>query len=60
MFTLTFRTDNATFDGDPNPETARILRAVADQIETGQAPRLGYIFDVNGNRIGTFEVMPDD
>ena len=53
MFRLHFETDNAAFDGEnKHPETARILRAIADDIEAGR--RIRNISDPNGNRIGVF------
>lgn len=57
MFTLSIHTDNAAFDGDDmRPELARILRAVADRIESGNVDAYtDYAAkDVNGNTVGTF------
>lgn len=63
QFVAQFNIDNAAFEEDGSEEAARILRKLADTIETG--PRLGEmehngesvsLFDVNGNRIGTAQV----
>ena len=51
------RTDNAAFDEDPNAETARILRKIADKIENGEEPV--SILDINGNRVGTYMYEED-
>lgn len=53
MLKLTISTANAAFEGDPAPECARILRALADLIEYGERTD-GSLFDVNGNRVGSF------
>ena len=60
MFTLTFDTLNAAFDGDDDgaTETARILRAVADSIDAGN--RTGSARDPNGNRVGSFDLDAED
>ena len=49
---ITIHTDNAAFSDDPNAETARILRHIADQVEQGvdHIP----VYDINGNRVGTY------
>lgn len=53
MFTLSFKTENAAFE-DLNAETARILRAIAARIESGQVE--GRAIDVNGNTIGVYQL----
>ena len=56
MFTLKFSTDNAAFSENPNDEVARILKEVALRMtDYGEAKR-GPIFDINGNKIGEFEL----
>lgn len=56
MFELSFTTVNASFDDqDRRPEIARILRSLADKIESG-ADDVGLIFDSNGNRVGAWEL----
>jgi hypothetical protein len=51
-FKIEFDTDNAAFDGQWAPETARILRNIADKIENGKAS--GKVLDENGNTVGQF------
>jgi hypothetical protein len=58
--TIEFDNGNAAFDageGMPwgGPETARILRKLADQLESGGNVS-GPIHDVNGNRIGRYSM----
>ena len=50
--------NNAAFEFDPRPELARILREVADKIESGANG--GTMRDVNGNRIGDWVFDFDD
>lgn len=56
MFTLSFKTGNAAFEGaDLGPEVALILRALADRVEDMSAEELPLdlnIYDSNGNRVG--------
>lgn len=49
--TVSIASDNAAFDPDPGAELARILRNLADRIETGTPGRF-TLHDVNGNRVG--------
>lgn len=61
--TISFRTNNAAFtDGNGPSEVARILRELADAIENdGSAEASGRIMDVNGNRIGSYDIeLPSD
>lgn len=51
MVSLTFETDNAAFIDDGS-EIPRILRAIADKVESGQWR--GIVQDVNGNTIGEY------
>lgn len=54
---LEVETANAAFGGDPRPELVRILRWVADTIETH--PPTGWpwkIRDINGNTCGRLSV----
>ncbi len=53
-FTLTIKLGNAAFEPDYTPELVRILRTTASQIEQGQTE--GNLRDVNGNKIGTFDI----
>lgn len=62
-FVLNFSMDNLAFDEGAAPaEVARLLRAVADEIESaGDVPRqFQTLRDVNGNRIGQWAAKPDD
>lgn len=58
MFKLTIKTANAAFGeeaGDqPYAEIARILREVATVVERGT--RGAPIHDINGNRVGSFDL----
>ena len=56
MINITFRTDNAAFEGEARgPEIARILRQLAATLESRSRLHLGYeadIRDANGNKVG--------
>ncbi len=57
---ITIKTCNAAFhDGyGPAPEVARILRKLADRLESGGLPRVGcaeQLQDSNGNYVGKAE-----
>lgn len=64
MFKLTINTNNSAFcddNGEENQsaaahEVARLLRIVAGQLELDHAKR--NIFDLNGNNVGRFELVP--
>ena len=59
MFKLTIETDNAAFDDDAGPEIARILRELADRMETGLTiPNSVRLRDYNGNKVGVAEYEP--
>ena len=75
MFTLTIRTAGAAFtvesndedNGTPNagPELARILRSIADDVEsiaTEGVERVNTqsVIDVNGNRVGGWKLTDED
>lgn len=54
MFDLIIWTDNAAFEGEYlYSEVARILRETAERFEAGEDHR-AHLFDVNGNRVGSF------
>lgn len=56
-FVLNIDCGNAAFDPDPVPEVARILREVADRLESGAFPRNSVnVRDINGNTVGTFRL----
>ncbi len=48
-FAMDIQTDNAAFE-EPGPEIARILRAIADEVENGN--EYADIHDTNGNTVG--------
>ena len=54
MITIKIKTDNAAFQDDDNlgfeHETARILRELADKIESCKMPK--SLMDINGNVVG--------
>ena len=52
MFNIAFDTDNSAFE-DWHIEVSRILRVIASKIEQGQ--ECGIVFDLNGNKVGTFD-----
>jgi hypothetical protein len=61
MLTLKVATDNAAFEGDAlHIECARILRDCADKMV--RDGRFGcdayYLYDYNGNRVGSCTVTP--
>jgi hypothetical protein len=58
MFKIEFATDNAAFDDDGAGEVARILRAVADQVEAGGGQ--GQARDYNGNTVGQWSLTEDE
>jgi hypothetical protein len=59
-FTVQLTADNDSFEPDPGPELARILRGIADRIEAGDTyDTFRTILDVNGNDIGRFALKPD-
>lgn len=57
---ISINTGNAAFDDAPASELARILRKLADRLETEGAPPHGeeafYLHDYNGNRAGVAEI----
>ena len=52
-FTLNIDCENLAFEDDVAPELARLLREIADRIESGSMA--GNIRDINGNRVGSFK-----
>jgi len=52
-FTLNIDIENAAFEPDAAPELARLLREIADRIESGSIA--GKIRDYNGNHVGSFK-----
>jgi hypothetical protein len=55
-FTMTISTDNDAFATDATAEIARILRETTRRVVNGHMD--GVLLDVNGNRVGRFDVTP--
>lgn len=56
QFTVVLATENAAFETPDAPgEIARILREVADRVESGSAH--GKVADINGNSVGRYDVQ---
>ena len=55
MLKLFIETDNAAFADQPATELARILRALAEKIETDPA-RFHVLRDSNGNKVGECQI----
>lgn len=64
-FTLRIDTDNAAFQADtgdaypafsPGPELARTMRKLADRLDDGTDHTDGLLYDINGNRVGSWEI----
>jgi len=59
MFKMKLETDNAAFDdGERMHEVARILRQIAERIESGTVE--AGIFDSNGSRAGRWRLELDE
>lgn len=56
---IDFDSDNAAFDDDPVGETVRILRDIAEKIESGRQGD-SAIHDINGNNLGDWYFVVDD
>lgn len=54
MFKVEFATDNAAFE-DVNSEVARILRDLADKVDSGTRTD-GRVMDYNGNAVGKWSL----
>ena len=58
-FSLIIESSNAAFEDNLGfPETARILREIAKQVENGNVA--GIARDVNGNKVGTYDMEVDE
>ncbi len=57
---IALRSGNAAFEDCPSFETARILRKVADDIEASSMYCADNLWDVNGNRVGSFSFEVED
>jgi len=51
---------NAAFDILPNIEIARILKVLAEKLESGTSCYSILLKDINGNTVGIFEVEDND
>ena len=51
---IEFTTSNAAFDEYGDYEVARILEDIAEKVKAGRSG--GVIMDINGNRIGEWEL----
>jgi hypothetical protein len=57
-FSIEMDCDNAAFEDDPAEEIARILNVTAGKLRSGRHG--GDLVDVNGNRVGTFDLIDDE
>ena len=57
MFKLEIQTTNAAFEDDPSYGVARLLGEAAHSIDMGHLS--GSLRDINGNRVGRFEFVPE-
>jgi hypothetical protein len=57
VFHLEFDIENEEFVHSKRTAIARILRKVANKIESEDVERSNKIMDVNGNSIGTFGII---
>lgn len=56
---IEFTTGNAAFAESPTGEIARILRSLAERVESGMVTDETPIRDINGNRVGTMTIRAD-
>jgi len=59
MFSLQISTDGSAFEGFSGHEVARILRALAKRVESGEEVD-GNIFDLNGNKCGEWALEAEE
>jgi hypothetical protein len=57
--TIKFDTDNAAFEEDFNGNVSWILKRLSDDADNGDLRDNGNIYDINGNRVGTYDVVED-
>ena len=55
-----FGDDDPAFADDPTPELARILRRIAEQLETESFHEFRTVYDVNGNAVGRYTLRDED
>lgn len=59
-FAVKFTTENDAFGDDPSEEIVRILRVIADRIESGDTyDTFRNCLDANGNVVGVYGLKPD-
>ncbi len=61
-YLIEIATDNDAFFPEPGPELARILRHLAERIETASPDELAAgvrLLDYNGNRVGSATLAED-
>ncbi len=58
MVRISFETDTASFgpSGVGRQEIARILHSLANKVLRGGYVAQGPLFDINGNRVGTYDL----
>jgi hypothetical protein len=56
MFELRIKTDNDAFADLPQSEVARILTDLAERVRCGGESDRGYLFDLNGARVGEWSL----
>jgi hypothetical protein len=54
---IKIHTDNAAFEDGGGSEVARILRHLADQFEADGFSAFTVIRDINGNKVGTTDLI---
>ena len=54
-FTMTIDTGNDAFTGDPTAEIGRLMRETTRRVVNGH--KAGFLLDINGNRVGTYELV---
>lgn len=52
---ISLETDSAAFSDQCPAEVARILRELAGRIESGLQLERGALWDINGNRVGSWD-----
>ena len=56
---IEFTTGNDAFSAEPATEIARILRQLADLIDSGMATDETPLRDINGNRVGVCRITSE-
>lgn len=57
-FVLRVESDDADMADEPNEAMYGILRRLAGRVRYGAAGDSGVVLDVNGNRVGEWEMQP--